>query len=68
MRWPWARRERDVSNGADKAREAAGDALSAARERSSEVAQVTRDAQRQAARSRRYLTELDRVYHLGGNV
>lgn len=63
--WPWKRQGRDVSHGADEARTAASEVLSAAQDRNSEVARVTREAQRQAVRSRRYLTELDRIYHFG---
>ena len=65
MKWRWTRRGGHMGNGADEARTAASEALSAAHERSDEVARVTGAARRQAERSRRYLAELDRVYHLG---
>lgn len=64
MRWFWARREPEVANGIDEAREAASDALTAAQGRSGEVDRVANAADRQAERSRRYLAQLDAVYRL----
>lgn len=65
MRWFKRDRQGHVGNGADEARSAASEALSAAHERSDEVARVAGAAERQAARARRYLAELDAIYHRG---
>lgn len=53
-----------MGNGVDEARTAADDALSAAHDRSDEVARVARNADRQAERTRQYLEQMSEVYRL----